>query len=278
MFGSLGITELVLILVIVLIVFGAGKLPKIGEGMGKALKGFKKEIREADALEPSPEQAQATDAQVMPPLATPVPPQGASGPTPPPAATSTSPQASSVAGPPPVPPQMGPAATPGTTAYMVAQQAWKPVTPPPAAPPPPTTGSPTAAPGVATQEPAFKAVVNKDAVNRVLKQQAAMKTKDAQAAEAAGISDPALVPNAASSQPKPAAAKGPSAQDFQSIGAGLGDAMRTFREAANDVRRAVDPEMQTIKAEMEAAQKEIQSSIDQVKHGPKLDEPPPKSS
>src|SRR5207247_9792313 len=57
MFGSLGITELIRILVCVLIVFGAGKLPKIGEGMGKALKGFKKEIREADALEPSPEQA-----------------------------------------------------------------------------------------------------------------------------------------------------------------------------------------------------------------------------
>jgi len=121
-------------------------------------------------------------------------------------------------------------------------------------------------------------VVNKDAVNRVMKQQTAMKAKDAQAAEAAGISDPALVPNTASSQAKPGAAKGSSAQDFQSIGAGLGDAMRTFREAANDVRRAVDPEMQTIKAEMEAAQKEIQSSIDQVKHGPKLDEPPSKSS
>ena len=278
MFGSLGITELILILVIVLIVFGAGKLPKIGEGMGKALKGFKKEIREADALEPSQEQAQATDAQVVPPSAAPVPPQGPSGPAPPPAAPAKTPQASSVAGPPPVPPQMGPAATPGTTAYMVAQQAWKPVTPPPAAPPPPTAGSPTAAPGAVTQEPAFKAVVNKDAVNRVMKQQTAMKTKDAQAAEAAGISDPALVPNASSSQPKPAASKGPSAQDFQSIGAGLGDAMRTFREAANDVRRAVDPEMQTIKAEMEAAQKEIQSSIDQVKHGPKLDEPPSKSS
>src|SRR5438445_9196163 len=119
MFGSLGVTELVLILVIVLIVFGAGKLPKIGEGMGKALKGFKKEIREADALEPSPEQAQATDAQVVPPSATPVSSQGPSGPMPPPAAASTSPQGSSVAGPPPVPPQMGPAATPGTTAYMV---------------------------------------------------------------------------------------------------------------------------------------------------------------
>ena len=51
MFGTMGVTELVLILVIVLIVFGAGKLPKIGEGMGKALKSFKKEMREARSEE-----------------------------------------------------------------------------------------------------------------------------------------------------------------------------------------------------------------------------------
>ena len=271
MFGSLGITELILILVIVLIVFGAGKLPKIGEGMGKALKGFKKEIREAEPIT-SPEQTQATDAQVVPP----VPPQAASGPTPAPSSTSGAPPAGA-SGPAPVPPQMGPAATPGTTAYMVAQQAWKPVAPPPAVPPPPSTGSPTANPGAATQEPAFKAVVNKDAVNRVMKQQTAMKSRDSQAAEAAGISDPGLVPHA-STHPTQAASKGPSPQDLQSIGAGLGDALRTFREAANDVRRAVDPEMHTIKAEMEAAQKEIQASIDQVKQAPKLDDPSQKSS
>jgi len=156
---------------------------------------------------------------------------------------------------------------------MVAQQAWKPVTPPP-----PSTGSPTAAPGAPTQQPAFKAVVNKDAVNRVLQKQAAMKTKDSQAAEAAGISDPALVPQAAASQPKRSGGTIPTPQDMQSIGAGLGDALRTFREAANDVRRAVDPEMHTIKAEMEAAQKEIQASIDQVKQAPNLDEPPSKSA
>ena len=191
MFGSLGITELILILVIVLIIFGAGKLPKIGEGMGKALKGFKKEIREAEPIM-SPEQTQATDANVVPPA----PAQATSAPTSAPASTSTGPPPAAASGPAPVPPQMGPAATPGTTAYMVAQQAWKPVAPPPAAPPPPSTGSPTATPGAATQEPAFKAVVNKDAVNRVMKQQAAMKTKDSQAAEAAGISDPALVPHA----------------------------------------------------------------------------------
>jgi sec-independent protein translocase protein TatA len=51
MFGSLGFTELILILVIVLIIFGAGKLPQLGEGIGKAIKGFKKSVQEANAIE-----------------------------------------------------------------------------------------------------------------------------------------------------------------------------------------------------------------------------------
>ena len=51
MFGTLGFTELILILVIVLIIFGAGKLPQLGEGVGKAIKGFKKSVHEADAIE-----------------------------------------------------------------------------------------------------------------------------------------------------------------------------------------------------------------------------------
>lgn len=61
MFGSIGITELVLILVIVLIIFGAGKLPQLGEGLGKAIKGFKKSVHEADAIE-AEAQAQLTAA------------------------------------------------------------------------------------------------------------------------------------------------------------------------------------------------------------------------
>ena len=51
MFGSLGFTEFVLILVIVLIIFGAGKLPQLGEGVGKAIKGFKKSVQEAEPIE-----------------------------------------------------------------------------------------------------------------------------------------------------------------------------------------------------------------------------------
>jgi sec-independent protein translocase protein TatA len=40
MFG-IGIPELLIIMVIILIIFGAGKLPEIGAGMGKAIKNFK---------------------------------------------------------------------------------------------------------------------------------------------------------------------------------------------------------------------------------------------
>ena len=182
---------------------------------------------------------------------------------------------------------MGPAATPGTTAYMVAQQSWKPVTPPPVAPPPtpvPAAGSPTAEAGGPSQQPAFKAVVNKSAVQRVMAQQAAMKPKneppapvDKQALEAAGMAPGAHAPGIPAAKPSAPASKTPSPQDLQSIGSGLGEALRTFREATNDVRRAIDPEMHTIKAEVEAAQKELQSSIDYVKEGPKVEEPPPKS-
>ena len=61
MFGSLGFTELILILMIVLIIFGAGKLPQLGEGVGKAIKGFKKSVQEAEAYDLDP-QAQAENA------------------------------------------------------------------------------------------------------------------------------------------------------------------------------------------------------------------------
>jgi sec-independent protein translocase protein TatA len=40
--GSVGIPELMVILVIALVIFGAGKLPQIGENLGKAIRNFKK--------------------------------------------------------------------------------------------------------------------------------------------------------------------------------------------------------------------------------------------
>ena len=47
MFG-IGIPELIIILVIILIIFGAGKLPEIGAGLGKGIKNFKKAAIEDD--------------------------------------------------------------------------------------------------------------------------------------------------------------------------------------------------------------------------------------
>ena len=51
MFG-IGMPELIIILVIILIIFGAGKLPEIGAGIGKGIKNFKKATTEVEAEEP----------------------------------------------------------------------------------------------------------------------------------------------------------------------------------------------------------------------------------
>ncbi len=53
MFG-LGIGELALILVIVLIIFGAGKLPEIGEGLGRGIRNFRKQIKAPDEIDITP--------------------------------------------------------------------------------------------------------------------------------------------------------------------------------------------------------------------------------
>ncbi|MEQ1563699.1 MAG: twin-arginine translocase TatA/TatE family subunit [Nitrospiraceae bacterium] len=267
MFGTMGISELIIILVIVLIIFGAGKLPQIGEGVGKALKGFKKEVNEippqadatsSDVPQPEPMQVQSTIQ------AAPVAAQGQA-----PAALK-----------PTAPYTPGPELTPGTTAALMYNMAAQPQAPRPATAPsvsaqsaaqgqqPPTMEERAAAPAPmmkaqypplppgAQAKPVAKrpsAIVNKDAVARVQAQQAALK---AQAAQPAGISP----------------------GDMQSLGEGLGDALRTFKQAVADVRNSVDPEMRTIQAEMDSAQKEFQQSIEAAKEMPALHEEPPKQA
>ena len=52
---GIGVPELIVIFVIVLIVFGAGKLPEIGGAIGQSIKNFKKSIQDADENETAPE-------------------------------------------------------------------------------------------------------------------------------------------------------------------------------------------------------------------------------
>jgi TatA/E family protein of Tat protein translocase len=275
MFGTLGFSELIIILVIVLIIFGAGRLPQLGEGLGKALKGFKKEVHDVPPVDPNtaePPPAPIEQAQVSPQSSTSGPQPEALKPT--------------------APYQPGPELTPGTTAALMASAAPQvaqaprpkpaqsaPAASGPSAPAaaqfsqPPTMEDRMAAPAPVLQasypplpssaqaKPAAKrpsAIVNKDAVARVQAQQAAMRT------------------NAAQKQVKPPQDAGLSTQDMQSLGESLGDTLRTFRQAAADVRNAVDPEMRTIRAEMDAAQKEIEQSIEAAKQMPAVTEDPPK--
>lgn len=58
MFG-LGTAELVLIFVIILILFGPGKLPELGSGLGRAIKNFKNAANEA-AIDVTPEKGKET--------------------------------------------------------------------------------------------------------------------------------------------------------------------------------------------------------------------------
>jgi sec-independent protein translocase protein TatA len=46
MFGNLGFTEIMLLLLIILLVFGARRLPEIGSAMGKGIREFKRSMRE----------------------------------------------------------------------------------------------------------------------------------------------------------------------------------------------------------------------------------------
>ncbi|HNV25743.1 MAG TPA: twin-arginine translocase TatA/TatE family subunit [Nitrospira sp.] len=280
MFGTMGFSELIIILVIVLIIFGAGKLPQIGEGVGKALRGFKKEVNDIPAQDVTPEQGepQATSPEAQIPPAAEVAQVAQPAPIAQ-AATSLKPTS---------PYTPGPELTPGTTAALMASaapqgpqsaQPSKPrvatVTPTQAAPgsavaqghQPPTMEDRMAAPAPvmrgqypplpasAQSKPAAKrpsAIVNKDAVARVQAAQAAIRAKAA--------------------QPQPAAF---SPQDMQGLGEGLGDAVRTFRQAVADVRSSVDPQMRTIRAEMDSAQKELEQSIEAAKQAPVLDDDVP---
>ncbi len=68
MFG-LGVPELLIILVIILIMFGAGKLPEIGEGLGRGIRNFRKATKQPDEIDVTPkdQDSAADDREKVPP-------------------------------------------------------------------------------------------------------------------------------------------------------------------------------------------------------------------
>lgn len=62
---GLGLPELVVILIVVLIIFGPGKLPALGSGVGSALRNFRKAMNEPDAIDVTPP-SEKTDAKDQP--------------------------------------------------------------------------------------------------------------------------------------------------------------------------------------------------------------------
>ena len=60
---GLGPMELVLILIIVLVIFGAGKLPQIGDALGKSIKNFKRASDSRDEIDVTPKKEIEADVK-----------------------------------------------------------------------------------------------------------------------------------------------------------------------------------------------------------------------
>jgi len=60
MFG-IGMSELLIILVIVMVIFGARRLPEIGSGLGEGIKNFKKAITKPDEIDITPDKKENID-------------------------------------------------------------------------------------------------------------------------------------------------------------------------------------------------------------------------
>jgi sec-independent protein translocase protein TatA len=61
MFG-IGTTELLILFGIVIVIFGARRLPELGSGLGKAIKNFKAGVSGKDEIDVTPTQEKVTDA------------------------------------------------------------------------------------------------------------------------------------------------------------------------------------------------------------------------
>jgi sec-independent protein translocase protein TatA len=52
--GHIGVTELIIILVIVLLIFGANRIPQVGDALGRAIKNFKRSVSGQNEIDVTP--------------------------------------------------------------------------------------------------------------------------------------------------------------------------------------------------------------------------------
>jgi sec-independent protein translocase protein TatA len=62
MFGSLGLPELLVIFAIIIVVFGAGKLPQLGRGLGEGISNFRDGLKGKDEKKQIEEKKPTTPA------------------------------------------------------------------------------------------------------------------------------------------------------------------------------------------------------------------------
>jgi sec-independent protein translocase protein TatA len=65
MFG-LGLPEVLLIVALLLLVFGARRLPEVGAGLGKAIKNFKAGVSGKDEIDVTPKKDEVTEGKPRP--------------------------------------------------------------------------------------------------------------------------------------------------------------------------------------------------------------------
>jgi sec-independent protein translocase protein TatA len=64
MFG-MGVPELIVILVVCLVIFGPGKLPEIGEALGKGIRDFQRALKQAPEIDKTPVQKPTEDSKKL---------------------------------------------------------------------------------------------------------------------------------------------------------------------------------------------------------------------
>ena len=62
MFG-LGASELLIILVIVILIFGASRLPQIGRGLGEGIRNFRGALKEGSTIDVTPKESEAAKSE-----------------------------------------------------------------------------------------------------------------------------------------------------------------------------------------------------------------------